>query len=258
MYWSFNDVALLLLIMSSYYARHCPFSHERCQHGASQRMFEKPRYIKNSRVRDDNRSTCRPPVVLFFSGGKDSFLSLALALKDSHTKVILLSTYDPAMGMNGIQQVPIFEIENFASMNELDLITVPISSNSLPYTDMVHLGLQLVPGGKVDALIFGDIHLEHIRRWREDEFSARLGYLCRFPLWRQDYSALIKLLRMACLEYKVNIVFCAIYDDDLREKLSPGMLYDDLAIQTIIESGKDMFGENGEFHTRVQLACSSV
>jgi len=158
------------------------------------------------------------------------------------------------MNMNGIQRVPIPEIEKFASVNQLDLITVPISSTSLPYTDMIRMGLQLVPGGKVDALVFGDIHLEHIRQWREDEFSARLGYSCRFPLWRQDYATLIKLLRTACSEYKVKIVFSAMYDDDLTEKLSPGMLYDEVAIQTIIESGKDIFGENGEFHTRAQLA----
>lgn len=214
-------------------------------------MFEKPRYIKNTH---GSESMCRPPVVVFFSGGKDSFLSLALTLQDSQTQVVLLSTYDPAMNMNGIQRVPIPEIEKFASVNQLDLITVPISSTSLPYTDMIHMGLQLVPGGKVDALVFGDIHLEHIRQWREDEFSARLGYSCRFPLWRQDYATLIKLLRTACSEYKVKIVFSAMYDDDLTEKLSPGMLYDEVAIQTIIESGKDIFGENGEFHTRVQLA----
>ena len=39
------------------------------------------------------------------------------------------------------------------------------------------------------TLVFGDLHLEHIREWREKEFAN--NYLLEYPLWQITYETLL-------------------------------------------------------------------
>jgi hypothetical protein len=41
---------------------------------------------------------------------------------------------------------------------------------------------------------FGDLHLEHIRNWREDRLGS-MGYEMLYPLWKVDYSVLARRLK---------------------------------------------------------------
>ena len=233
------------------YCRHCPYSHERCQRG--QQRFEKPEYLGYS-GRDSTHTECK---VVFFSGGKDSVMTLRFVLEkySASSMIVLLSTYDPALGMNGIQRVPIDTIKLFSKNQRLDLVAIPISSDSLPYPDMIRSGLELLKARhkllETMTLFFGDIHLEHVRQWREDEFSNRMGYSCQFPLWKQEHEFLHRLLQQTCEDFGVRFIFTAVYDDDLQKIFSPGMPYDELAIERIAgcDGNKDVFGENGEFQT---------
>ena len=231
--------------------RHCPYSHERCQRG--QQRFEKPEYLRYS-GHDSTHTSC---IVVFFSGGKDSVMTLRTVLDkySASSMIVLLTTYDPALGMNGIQRVPIDSIKLFSKNQRLDLVAIPISPESLPYPDMIRSGLELVKARhqllESLTLFFGDIHLEHVRQWREEEFSNQMGYTCQFPLWKQDYKFLYRLLQQTREELGVRFIFTAVYDEDLKKLFSPGMPYDEQAIERIAgcDGNKDVFGENGEFQT---------
>lgn len=240
--------------------RHCPYGRMNCAPGRAHTDTTAVEYLESNKDDVDRKDTA----VVFFSGGKDSFLALYLA-RQIFSHVVLLSTYDPMLRMNGIQRVPIDSIREFSSSYQLDLVTVPVSTNTLPYTDMVQKGLQLLlssrPTTQIVRLVFGDIHLEHIKQWKLDEFSKRLGYECWFPLWEKPYDTLTEMLHRACLEYEVTVIFSAIYNDDLRDKLNIEKEKNNQRMPTYQESidilaqvGVDQFGENGEFHTMVSFS----
>lgn len=46
---------------------------------------------------------------------------------------------------------------------------------------------KVVGLAQVKSLVFGDLHLEHIKTWREAELG-KLGYSLEFPLWHSSYK----------------------------------------------------------------------
>ena len=43
-------------------------------------------------------------------------------------------------------------------------------------------------------LIFGDLHLADIRKWREAELGTKRGWTLEFPLFGEAYSSLVEML----------------------------------------------------------------
>lgn len=222
--------------------RHCPWKKKRPTSKSAAAA-----YIPNCL-----EATQRPLIVLFYSGGKDSFLTLHLLTSDTRNrKVVLLTTFDPGLGMHGIQCVPIDDIKSFAARHGHDLVAVPLTRGAGAYNEMIENALDIVlqnNAGPIEALAFGDIHLDSIRTWRE---SIHSSHSLLFPLWRKDQAWLLDRLKDACRSYGVDICISAIADDRLRGKLAEGSRYDECARRTIAEAGCDVFGENGEFHTRL-------
>ena len=218
-----------------------------CRHCPWKRKKRRPTtYIRNS-SQDD---TQRPLIVLFYSGGKDSLLTLHLLTSDTRDrKVVLLSTYDANLGMHGIQCVPMDDIKSFAARHGHDLVAASLTQGTGGYNETIRNALDLVlqnNAGPIEALAFGDIHLESIRAWRE---AVHGSHSLLFPLWKRDQAWLLDRLAEACRAYGVDIRIATIADNRLRGKVAEGSLYDEGARRTIAEAGCDVFGENGEFHT---------
>ena len=120
--------------------RHCPWR--------GQRDVAGPEYVANSPT--STRTRRHRCTVLFFSGGKDSLTALHLLLRTNEAgaksdKVVLLSTYDPAIMMHGIQRVPIRDVKAFAEARGYDLVTVPVGGGpESTYEDGVRRALDLV------------------------------------------------------------------------------------------------------------------
>jgi len=94
----------------------------------------------------------------------------------------------------------------------------------------------------VSAVVFGDIFLEDLRKWREANL-AKVGLRGIFPLWRQDTKALVREF----LDLGFGSVLCCVSDAHFGEA-DVGRLID----QTFVEAlppGVDPCGENGEFHS---------
>jgi diphthamide synthase (EF-2-diphthine--ammonia ligase) len=123
----------------------------------------------------------------------------------------------------------------------------------------------------VDALVFGDLHLEEIRNWRDRELSA-LGLTLIYPLWHVPYNDLLRDLE----ESGVTCVVTACHgsytylvqesdhnemnvnetsSDDLKNQMI-GMKFTRVLMEQISSIGWDAFGENGEFHTEAQVWTS--
>jgi uncharacterized protein (TIGR00290 family) len=90
--------------------------------------------------------------------------------------------------------------------------------------------------------IFGDIFLEDLRKYREDQLQS-IGMEAVFPLWKQKTTALIN--EFLDLGFK-TIVTCV--NETYLDKSFAGRIIDENFIKDLPEN-VDPCGENGEFHT---------
>ena len=211
--------------------RHCPYS---------------PTAISPPRVLHGDLEDVSDEVdVLFWSGGKDSFLALLQLQREALRSVILLTTYHEQNRMVAQQNVSIQSVIDFVAARGLVLVGVPLGGE---YVDRVQGALHKIQnnGIEVKRMVFGDLHLPHVRKWRESHLS-HLAPLY-FPLWKMPYSALLSQLQAA----KVRVSISAVDKSNLSLRhIQPGHLFD-AAFLDKLPQDVDQFGENGEFHTLVE------
>jgi uncharacterized protein (TIGR00290 family) len=89
---------------------------------------------------------------------------------------------------------------------------------------------------------FGDIFLEDLRRYREQQL-ATLGINAVFPLWQRDTGQLMR--EFIALRFKA-VVVCV--NTDVLDASFAGRLVDESFLADL-PPAVDPCGENGEFHT---------
>jgi len=193
--------------------------------------------------------------VAFFSGGKDSFLAVCAAAADGVAPpLLLLTTHDAATRTVAHQEVPLDVVARQAAALRLPLVAVPLPSGGAgggtTYGDRIRAVVRWLAAPPrrlaVGALVFGDLHLAHIRAWREAEFA---GVALRFPLWRVPYAELGR--RLVAAGHPVRLT--AVEDEAcVAAGVAVGDVFD-AALVARLPPGVDAWGENGEFHTVV--AC---
>lgn len=211
----------------------------------------------------------RQVVVLFFSGGKDSYLALRRLERESE-QVVLLTTFSGPDSMVGHQQVPFWEVvvEQAKAMQN-DLLAVPLGAGT--YQEVIAKALALLPevGLHATSLCFGDLHVPYIRDWREKHLrplvagdAGKEAPPLRYPVWHVPYDELIKELEADGAEVRICNV-----DDDRCPKAAKhlvrvGAKFDDELFRQLRglrdaqgEALLDAFGENGEFHSVVTFSC---
>lgn len=218
--------------------RHCPFAHSNIPVEARPAKIKQAAWLTYAYVDPE------PASLLFWSGGKDSYLAyLDLQRRQRHT--VLLTTFDAQSGVIAHQGLHIDDVIQQALALSLPLIGVPLHSDK-DYVDHILPALTLSP--QVNELVFGDLHLVHIRNWREQTFGAHpdiQGFSLAFPLWQVDYEALFKQLALSPISITISATV-----PDLA--WAQGLSYDADFIARLPE-GVDPFGENGEFHTHVKV-----
>lgn len=188
--------------------------------------------------------------VLFWSGGKDSYLTLARLNKKS---VILLTTYEQTSGRVAHQGVDInADILPQVQRLNLPLLTVPLN-HSIDYITAVRtaLGKILSHGLNIRQLVFGDLHLLTIRNWRDTHLESVLGdeqLSLSYPLWKVPYDQLLDDIQSSIDNDGVQFRICAVDDVAKEAGVCIGDVYDKHFV-TRLPSHVDKFGENGEFHT---------
>jgi diphthamide synthase (EF-2-diphthine--ammonia ligase)/ABC-type Fe3+-hydroxamate transport system substrate-binding protein len=226
--------------------RHCPYNHENVKDKASKIQQPAFLYRSSSNVEEEGA----PIKVLFFSGGKDSFLALrALARNAEPSIVILLTTFDATSRVIAHQEVPIQDIQRQAEHLQVSLVGIPLQrAGGEDYVERLRRGLRVVEDAykrPVSTLVFGDLHLEHIRGWRETELG-NLGYQMEYPLWQVSYDELMKDLEAS----KVPCVISA----SIVDQVQIGTIFTrELYFKLLHGSAIDGFGEKGEFHSLAKV-----
>ena len=109
-------------------------------------------------------------IALFWSGGKDSYLALRALQRDLPDECItLVTTFDLGNRIVAHQEIHLQDIVAQATALDCPLLGIPLAAGA-DYVTQVKDGLELIPG--LQQLAFGDLHLEHIRDWREEAFAG--------------------------------------------------------------------------------------
>lgn len=222
--------------------RHCPYGHINvCD----------PHLIKQSIAGPVLMSWAgkeRDIDILFWSGGKDSFLALDHLLQEKR-RVVLLTSFGALTNRVSIQNIHIKNISKQAEFLKLPLCLVPLFPNT-DYKNTIQEALELITtqtGARIDRLVFGDLHLQSIRQWRVDTWPQ---YPIHTPLFDVSYEKLLanlwRLKELMDLEITLSTELVM-----PEETLPAGTGYTEDLVQRLKQSGLDAMLENGEAHTLV-------
>jgi uncharacterized protein (TIGR00290 family) len=183
--------------------------------------------------------------VFCWSGGKDSALALHKMLGDDRYRVVsLLTTCNETFGrvsMHGVR-LELVQAQARAAGLPLDVVSVAQGSSNDEYERKMSACLLAHKQRGVTNVAFGDIFLEDLRRWREQNL-ARIGMNGIFPLWKIDTRKVIG--EFISLGFR-SIVCCV--SDAYLDEAALGRSIDWSFIDSL-PPDVDPCGENGEFHS---------
>src|SRR5438477_3834253 len=187
------------------------------------------------------------PVLVAWSGGKDSALALQEILGAGRYRVAALLTtvtgeYD-RISMHGVRRTLLRRQAESLGLPLEEVVISPSASNDEYEARMGAAleGLRSQVSG-LDRVVFGDLFLTDIRAYRE-RMLARIGMRGLFPLWLRDTGALAAdFVRQG---YRAVLV-CV--DSHALARSVAGREFD-TALLGDLPPGIDPFGENGELPT---------
>ena len=189
----------------------------------------------------------REKAVVAWSGGKDSALALYETLRSGRYDVQALLTtvnrdYD-RISIHGVRRV-LLEQQAKALGIPLEKTFISKGASDAEYEKELLKALKRQKDSGVISVVFGDIFLEDVRKYRE-RILATAGINGVFPLWKQDTQILARKF--------INLGFKAIItsvDSNVLGKDFAGREYDERFLSDLPEN-VDLCGENGEFHSFV-------
>jgi uncharacterized protein (TIGR00290 family) len=193
------------------------------------------------------------PVVLAWSGGKDSTLALERLLADpSHRVVALITTVTSDYERIAIHGVRRSILHRQADALGLPLVEAEISPGASNATYEVSFAGALEHArtfcdAPLDACAFGDLFLADVRAYRET-MLAKLGWRGVFPLWGEDTTCLAARF----IERGHRAILSCVDTEQLDASFC-GRDFD-AAFLADLPRDVDPCGENGEFHTCVHAS----
>jgi uncharacterized protein (TIGR00290 family) len=186
-------------------------------------------------------------VLITWSGGKDSALALyELQIRHDYGVMALLTTltedYD-RISMHGVRGILLEQQANSLGL-PIEKIYISKNSSNEEYEAKMRKVLQKHLTAGVSSVVFGDIFLEDLRRYREDNLS-KIGMKAIFPIWKRDTTKLAH--EFIDLGFKA-VITCV--DSNVLDKIFIGRLFDQQLLSEL-PANVDPCGENGEFHSFV-------
>ncbi|WP_188051045.1 diphthine--ammonia ligase [Flavobacterium sp. GP15] len=183
--------------------------------------------------------------VFNWSSGKDSALALYKVLQNSEFEITCLLTSVnqefQRISMHGVR-VELLKQQAESLELPLEIMQIPEMPTMEVYENVMTETLTKLKNQGVTHSIFGDILLEDLRKYREDQL-AKIGFEAVFPLWQIPTTTLIQ--EFIALNFK-TIVVCV--NERYLDKSFVGRVIDQDFINDLPEN-LDVCGENGEFHT---------
>ncbi|AZA75762.1 Dph6-related ATP pyrophosphatase [Chryseobacterium indoltheticum] len=187
----------------------------------------------------------KPKAIFNWSSGKDSALTLYKILQEEQFEVTsLLTSINKEFQRISMHGVHVSLLEKQAESLGFPLIKmeIPKEPSMEEYSEIMSKTMNDIKSQGVTHSIFGDIFLEDLRKYREDQLQS-IGMKSIFPLWKQNTTNLIN--EFLSLGFK-TIVTCV--NETYLDKSFAGRIIDQDFIKDLPEN-VDPCGENGEFHT---------
>ncbi len=186
-------------------------------------------------------------IVLCFSGGKDSALALHEIRRGGKYVVRELLTtvtipYD-RVTMHGVRRT-LARRQAEAIGIPIAEVAIPPSSSNAVYEREMGLAFARMQSEGIRRVAFGDIFLEGLRAYREEQLAA-WNLECLFPIWKRDTA---ELARQFVADGFRAVVVCV--NPAALDASFVGHPFDE-AFLADLPAEVDPCGENGEFHTFV-------
>jgi len=277
--------------------RHCPYGH-----------FNVKKKKRISKLASDRVTLCRIQLpdeddldiddedlpqevtqyIIFWSGGKDSYLSLIYLFERNilkkGDKLFLMTTFDSSNQVVPCQNISIKKIMDQAKHLQIDLIAVPLpsmASNDV-YLHYCNEGIKIaencttriyslreIPLPKVSTqLVFSDLLLQDVRDWKALMFTnVERNQTCIFPIFSISYSELQKKLfsyhnqdesvtkKEGSVSYYKSITISnveTLINENVKD-LTIGVEFNEDLVTDLTERKIDTMGEDGSFYTYVRF-----
>ena len=185
--------------------------------------------------------------VFNWSGGKDSAMALYRILQDNTFDVRYLLTSlgedTQRVSMHGLRKTLLYEQIKSIGIPLKELL-LPTNNSMQNYETHLFNLMETLRKDDIEYSIFGDIFLEDLRRYREQQLQ-KVAMKALFPLWKENTTVLLKQF----LELGFKTIVTAVDASKLDASFA-GRVIDNDFIKDL-PSGVDPCGENGEFHTFV-------
>jgi uncharacterized protein (TIGR00290 family) len=189
----------------------------------------------------------RPKALIAWSSGKDSAWALHEMRRRGEVEIVgALTTVTETFGrvsMHGVSEALLMAQLDAAGLPPVR-VPIPYPCPNEVYEARMAAALSDAKAAGVTQVIFGDLFLEDVRRYREQKLAGT-GIAPVFPLWARPTPTLAREMIEAGVETYLTCI-------DLKQlpKIFAGRRFDH-ALLNDLPSGADPCGENGEFHTFV-------
>ena len=195
----------------------------------------------------NQRDYMKEKVILSWSGGKDSALALyELQKTKSYEIAALLTTitqdYD-RISMHGVRMI-LLELQAQSLGLPLEKVFISKAISDKQYGAKMQDVLTKYLADGISSVVFGDIFLEDVRKYREDNLT-KIGMEAIFPIWKKNTAELAH--KFINLGFKA-IITCV--DSNVLDKTFIGRTFDEQFLCKL-PLNLDPCGENGEFHSFV-------
>jgi len=183
-------------------------------------------------------------VIVSWSGGKDSCLSLYRALNSGLEPVCLLN-----IATRAGEGFRVHGLDPKIIVDQAKALELPIVQRTASWESYEQVFKEAVEEIKcmlgAEGVVFGDIFLEEHRRWTI-RVCEELGVKAFSPLYGEDEEKLM----MEFLDAGFKAMIVCVKLDKLPEELL-GRILDREVIKALENAGVDPCGEYGEYHTLV-------
>ncbi len=189
----------------------------------------------------------KEPIVVCFSGGKDSLLMLH-ELNDSEdfqiVRLVTTVTTDyERISMHGVRR-QLLRAQVSALGMPLQEVVIPAHANNAVYEIAMGEAWEQAAREGIRKVAFGDIFLQDLKDYRLRHLS-QFGLAGIFPLWEQDTNRLLRQF----IDCGYRAVTVCVDPKRLDETFVGREL--DAEFLNELPAGVDPCGENGEFHSFV-------
>jgi uncharacterized protein (TIGR00290 family) len=189
----------------------------------------------------------RPKTLIAWSSGKDSAWALHEVRRAGDCEIVgALTTVTETFGrvsMHGVREEVLMAQLEAAGLAPT-IVPIPFPCPNDVYEARMAAALADAKANGVTRVIFGDLFLEDVRRYREEKLNGT-GIAPVFPLWQRPTDALARDMIDAGVE-----TYLACVDLKQLPKEFAGRRFDHALLEALPASA-DPCGENGEFHSCV-------